>query len=43
VRFLDTGQIPDVVEHERARKVEGALEHDLRHLAPGGAEPPLAH
>ena len=35
--------VVDVVEHERLRDVELALDRELRHAAPGRAEPALSH
>src|SRR5512134_628037 len=43
VRGPDRADVAAVVEHERALEVDRALERDLRHLAPRGAEPALAH
>ena len=40
---MDRREIRDVVEHERTLEVDRPLERDLGHLAPGGAEPALAH
>src|SRR5207247_6493039 len=45
VRLLQPGRVGDAVEHERLveRKLVLPLDHDLRHAAPGGAEPALPH
>ena len=40
---MDRREIGDVVEHERALEVDRSFEGDLGNLAPGGAEPALAH
>jgi hypothetical protein len=40
---MDCREIGDVVEDERAIEVGRPFENDLVDLAPGGAEPALAH
>ena len=40
---MDRREIGDIVKHDRAFEVDRSFEGDLGNLAPGGAEPALAH
>src|SRR6185503_16034761 len=43
VRFVQALVVRDVVEHERVRQLELALDRDLRDAPPRRAEPALSH